>query len=192
MRSLIVVIAFAIVPLASYAEDSVVPKSPAVRSLIPDLRVLVGSKAAVDLNAITKDQIGVTILGGKAHATPEIEAGVIPKGYSLLPLEFFLDRGDASTVRSGDRVVCKFSKLDGTVATCLKDATVIARSVSLAKDAAGLYVAPHASRPATHRSFTLLVRNEDKKLFWDTYDIDLAKSGAQRYSLHRYPAHEPK
>ena len=157
-------------------------------SLVGEHDVICGISAS----GRTKDQIGVTILGGKAHATPEIEPRVIPKGYSFLPLEFFLDRGDASTVRSGDRVVCKFSKRDGTLATCLKDATVIARSVPLAKDAAGLYVAPHASRPATHRSFTLLVRDEDKKLFWDTYDIDLAKSGAQRYSLHRYPALERK
>ena len=167
MRSLVIVIAFAIVPVASHAGDRVVPKSSAIRSLIPDLQVLVGSEA-IDLNAISKDQIGVTVLGGKAYATPQIEAKLLPKGYSVLPLEFFLDRGDASALRSGDRVVCRFVKPDGSVVTCLKDATVVARSIPLAKDAAGLYLDPSARRPATHRSFTFLVRDADKKLFWDT------------------------
>lgn len=189
MRVIIVCIAIVVVVLLKpmQATDKIVPESATVRALLPDLNLLVRSSSHFDLNAIPENRNGVGIGIGKAHGTPEIDEKMIPNGYVLLPLEFFLDRGDASAMQSGDRVVCKCTSADASLIICISDATVFSRSVPLAKTLAGLYERPTAERPATHRVFGLLLTKDDENRFWRNYDLNRAKSGSQKFSLHRHP-----
>ena len=189
MRVATVCIAFVVTASlnAVQAADKIAPESATVRALLPDLNMLARSNPLFDLNAIPKNRIGFGYGKAKAHGTPEIDAKKIPDGYVLLPLEFFIDRGDASAVQSGDRVVCKCTEADASLITCINDATVFSRSVPVAKTGSGLYASPTPEHPATHRVFGLLLTKDEEKRFWRNYDLNRASSGLQLFSLHRHP-----
>jgi len=164
---------------AAQASHPLSPDSVTVAKLVPDLLTILRNGDQTDPNAVPLSSAGIN----NALGTPEVIAARIPAGYTLLPLEFMLDRGDVAALNAGDRVICVLDDGIGNETRVIADATILTVSRPYRHPS----IQSSSQNRATHRVFTLLVTQDGYERFGDTYDIDRGRSGSQIGVLRRHP-----